>query len=57
MLIKQKNQKICVSNIQDITRVPQSHAEELDGRLKCHQTNPGNLLSLEELQTKIENRK
>ncbi len=37
--------------------VPQSHTEELDRRLKRYTSNPGNLLSLKELQTSVENRK
>ena len=37
--------------------VPQSHMEELDRRLKSYKTAPGNLLSLEELQLRIEKRK
>jgi putative addiction module component (TIGR02574 family) len=37
--------------------VPQSHAKELDTRLERHRSNPGNLLSLEELQFRIESRK
>ncbi|MBA7577803.1 hypothetical protein ES708_19658 [subsurface metagenome] len=37
--------------------VPQSHMEELDRRLKNYKTAPGNLLSLEELQLRIEKRK
>jgi putative addiction module component (TIGR02574 family) len=37
--------------------VPQSHMEELDRRLKRYGSPPGNLLSLEELWTKIEKRK
>lgn len=37
--------------------VPQSHKEELDHRLKSYEANPGNLLSLEELQGRIESRK
>jgi putative addiction module component (TIGR02574 family) len=37
--------------------VPQSHKGELDRRLKRHKSAPGNLLSLEELQTRIERRK
>lgn len=37
--------------------VPKSHREELDRRLKNYQSNPGNLLSLEELQARIEQRK
>ncbi|MBC8205473.1 addiction module protein [bacterium] len=37
--------------------IPQSHVDELDRRLKSHESNPGNLLTLEELQTRIEKRK
>ena len=37
--------------------VPQSHRDELDRRQKNYQSSPGNLLSLEELQAKIEARK
>lgn len=37
--------------------VPQSHKEELDRRFKRYGSDPGNLLSLEELQTRIERRK
>jgi putative addiction module component (TIGR02574 family) len=37
--------------------VPQSHLEELDKRLKSYESTPGNLLSLEDLQTRIERRK
>jgi len=37
--------------------VPQSHMEELDRRFKKYQSDPGNLLSLEELQARIEGRK
>jgi putative addiction module component (TIGR02574 family) len=37
--------------------MPQSHTEELDRRLRSYESNPGNLLSLEELQTAIERRK
>ena len=37
--------------------VPNSHMEELDRRLKNYESNPGNLLSLEELQVRIEQRK
>ncbi len=37
--------------------VPQSHAEELDRRLKRYESAPGNLLSLEELRSRIERRK
>ena len=37
--------------------VPQSHMEELDRRLKSYKTAPSNLLSLEELQSRLERRK
>ena len=37
--------------------VPQSHLDELDRRQKNYQSAPGILLSLEELQSKIEDRK
>jgi len=37
--------------------VPQSHKEELDRRLRKYNSDPGNLLSLEELQVRIERRK
>ena len=33
--------------------VPRSHVEELDRRFKSYQSDPGNLLSLEELQARI----
>jgi putative addiction module component (TIGR02574 family) len=37
--------------------VPQSHMEELDKRLERYESVPGDLLSLEELRTRIERRK
>ena len=37
--------------------IPQSHREELDRRLRSYESAPGNLLSLEELQGRIESRK
>ena len=37
--------------------VPRSHVEELDRRLKSYRSDPGNLLSLEELRSRIERRK
>jgi len=37
--------------------VPQSHIDELDRRLRRYESNPGNLLSLEELQAGIAKRK
>ena len=43
----------------DESSVPilQSHKEELDRRLTCYEAHPGTLLSLEELQGRIESRK
>jgi putative addiction module component (TIGR02574 family) len=37
--------------------VPQSHKVELDRRLKRYESDPGKLLSLEELQARIKKRK
>jgi putative addiction module component (TIGR02574 family) len=37
--------------------VPQSHMSELDKRLEKHKSNPGELLSLDELRKRIESRK
>ena len=37
--------------------IPQSHQRELDRRLKNNDSNSGNLLSLEELQDRVKNRK
>jgi len=37
--------------------VPQSHKEELDKRLRRYKSHPGNILSLEELQERVERRK
>ena len=37
--------------------VPQSHKEELNRRVKQFQSAPGGLLSLDELQARIESRK
>ena len=37
--------------------VPQSHIEELDRRLKRYSSHAGDILSLEELQRRIEKRK
>lgn len=37
--------------------VPQSHREELDRRLKQYKSAQGKLLSLEELQARVEKRK
>lgn len=37
--------------------IPQSHLDELDKRIKRYESAPGNLLSLEELQTRVEKMK
>ena len=37
--------------------VPESHIEELDKRMKRYASDPGNLLSLEELRSRVERRK
>jgi len=37
--------------------ISQSHMKELDRRLKSYESDPGNLLSLEELQGRIERKK
>jgi putative addiction module component (TIGR02574 family) len=37
--------------------VPQSHKQELERRQKNYKSHPGNLLSLEELQGRVERRK
>ena len=37
--------------------IPQSHKEALDSRWQRYESAPGNLLSLEELQRRIESRK
>ena len=37
--------------------LPQSHISELDSRLERYKSNPGNLLSLEELQARVDSRK
>ena len=37
--------------------IPDGHLQELDSRLKRHKADPGELLSLEELQRRIQARK
>ena len=37
--------------------IPQSHLDELDKRIKRYESAPGDLLSLEELQTRVEKMK
>jgi putative addiction module component (TIGR02574 family) len=46
-----------ITSDESVVPVPHSHMEELDKRLKKYESAPGNLLSLEELRTKIERRK
>ena len=46
-----------ITSDEAVVPVPHSHIEELDRRFKKYKSAPGNLLSFEELQTKIENRK
>lgn len=40
-----------------VVPIPQSHLEELERRLNTFASDPENILSLEELQSKIERRK
>lgn len=46
-----------ISSEESAIPVPQSHMKELDSRLARHKSSPGELLSLDELRTKIESRK
>jgi putative addiction module component (TIGR02574 family) len=46
-----------ISADEDNIPIPQSHKDELAKRLKQYRSNPGNLLSLAELQERIEKRK
>ncbi len=46
-----------ISSDESVVAVPQSHIEELDRRLKKYEPAGGRLLSIEELQVKIEKRK
>lgn len=46
-----------IASNEAVVPVPQSHMKELDRRLKRYESAPGNLLSLEELQARIEKRK
>jgi len=46
-----------ISSDESAIPVPQSHIKELDRRLKRHKSAPGKLLSLPELQKRIESRK
>ena len=46
-----------IASDESLVPVTQSHREELDRRLEKHKSTQGKLLSLEELQTRIERRK
>jgi putative addiction module component (TIGR02574 family) len=46
-----------ISSDETIIAVPVSHKKELERRLKKYETDPGTLLSLEDLQTRVEKRK
>jgi len=46
-----------IASDESIVPVPPSHVEELDRRFEKYQSDPGNLLSLEELMVRIERRK
>ncbi len=46
-----------IASNEAVVPVPRSHMEELDRRLKRYESTPGNLLSLEELQARIEKKK
>ncbi len=46
-----------IASDESVIPVPQSHMDELDKRLKSYELDPGNLLSFEELRTRIESRK
>jgi len=41
---------------ESVVPIPRSHRDELDRRLRMHESAPGNLLTLEELQARIEKR-
>ena len=40
---------------ESVVPIPRSHRDELDRRLRMHESAFGNLLTLEELQARIEN--
>ena len=46
-----------IATDESATPVPRSHAEELDRRFRNYEPHAGRLMSLEELQTRIEKRK
>lgn len=46
-----------IASNESLVSVPESHIEELGKRLKRYESAPGNLLSLKDLQARIERRK
>ena len=46
-----------IASDESTVSVPQSHKEELDRRLIRYESNPGDLLTLEDLNSRIERRK
>jgi putative addiction module component (TIGR02574 family) len=46
-----------ISSVNSEIPIPESHKNELDKRLEKHLRSPGELLSLNELQARIEKRK
>ncbi len=42
---------------ESVVPAPQSHTDELDRRLKSYKSAPGNLLSLDELRTRVDKNK
>ncbi|MBI4289095.1 MAG: addiction module protein [Chloroflexi bacterium] len=46
-----------IASDESMVPVPKSHREELDKRLRKYQSAPGNLLSLEELRSRIKRRR
>jgi putative addiction module component (TIGR02574 family) len=46
-----------IASDESVVPVPQSHREELDRRFRKYASAPGDLLSLKELQARIEKRK
>ena len=46
-----------IATAESATPVPRSHTEELDRRFKRYESAPGNILSFDELRTRIERRK
>jgi len=43
-----------IASNESVVPVPQSYMEELDSRFKRYESAPGNILSLEELQSRID---